>query len=101
MREYLKQETNFALTENGGAAYATTGSDCLDLFSLIGAMRAQSDEQLCRMFDRAWAEDPDLAMKILFFARDIRGGLGERRISARSCAIRQANMRTLCERTSP
>lgn len=80
MREYLKQETNFALTENGGAAYTTTGSDCLDLFSLIGAMRAQSDEQLCRMFDRAWAEDPDLAMKILFFARDIRGGLGERRI---------------------
>ena len=29
---------------------------------------------------RAYTEDPDIAMKILFFARDVRGGLGERRV---------------------
>ncbi len=32
------------------------------------------------MFIRAYTEDPDTAMKILFFARDIRFGLGERRV---------------------
>jgi hypothetical protein len=29
---------------------------------------------------RAYAENPDIAMKLAFFARDVRGGLGERRV---------------------
>jgi len=31
-------------------------------------------------FVRAFAEDPDIAVKTLFFARDVRGGLGERKV---------------------
>ncbi len=79
MLAYLKKEALSARTENGGAAYATTMNDCLDLFSTIGALRGAPDQEIADRFTRAWAEDPDLAMKIAFFARDVRGGLGERR----------------------
>lgn len=80
MLEYLKEEANMTLTENGAATYASTGSECLDLFATVGALRGVSDEEMIRRFIRAYTEDPDTAMKILFFARDIRGGLGERRV---------------------
>lgn len=80
MLEYLKSEANMALTENGAATNATSGSDCLDLFATVGALRRESDEEIITRFIRAYTEDADLAMKLLFFARDIRGGLGERRV---------------------
>lgn len=80
MVNLLMEESNKTYTENGAAAYATTYSACLDLFSAIGALRREEDEKIITCFDRAFAEDADLAMKILFFARDIRGGIGERRV---------------------
>ena len=79
MLAFLKKEALSTRTENGAAAYATTMSDCLDLFSTVGALRAAPEAEIADRFTRAWAENPDLAMKIAFFARDIRGGLGERR----------------------
>ncbi len=80
MLEFLKKEANKAYTENGAVTYVSTKSDCLDLFATIGALRNASDEDIITRFTRAYAEDADLAMKMLFFARDIRGGLGERRV---------------------
>ncbi len=80
MLEYLKQETNCTYTENGAATNVTTQSDCLDLFATIGALRRESDTEIETRFLRAFTENRDIAMKLLFFARDIRGGLGERRV---------------------
>ena len=80
MLNYLKKEANKTYTENGAVTNITTDSDCLDLFSTIGAIRRNSDEDIIIRFQRAYSENPDLAMKILFYARDIRGGLGERRV---------------------
>ena len=80
MQDYIINETDMTRTENGAAAWSTTGSDCLDLFAAIGALRGAQEQEIVKRFVRAWAEDPDMAMKILFFARDIRGGLGERRV---------------------
>jgi hypothetical protein len=78
MLKFLKKQANRTRTENGAATYITTESDCLDLFAAIGAIRDESDEKILMRFDRAFAENKDLAVKTLFFARDIRGGLGER-----------------------
>ena len=80
MFEYLKNEANIAYTENGAVSNATTGSDCLDLFATVGALRRESDDEIITRFVRAYTENRDAAMKLLFFARDIRGGLGERRV---------------------
>ena len=80
MLNHLKSEANIAYTENGAVTNASTMSDCLDLFAGIGALRAADDQEIIRRFVRAYAEDADIAMKILFFGRDVRGGLGERRV---------------------
>lgn len=80
MLSFLKREVNRATTENGAVTYATTMNDCLDLFSTIGALRGAGTDEIVRRFSRAYAENPDLAMKIAFYARDVRGGLGERRV---------------------
>ena len=80
MLNLLKTQANRTYTENGAVTYRTTASDCLDLFAMIGAMRNADDRAIKDLFARAYIEDPDIAMKILFYTRDIRGGLGERRV---------------------
>lgn len=71
---------NYTRTENDALTYASSNSCCLDLFSGIGASRNITTNKIIERFQRAYAENPDLAMKCLFFARDIRNGLGERNV---------------------
>ena len=78
--EALKEEANKTLTENLAVTWRSSGSENVDLFASIGALRSAKDEEIVRRFIKAWADDRDIAMKILFYARDIRGGLGERRV---------------------
>lgn len=80
MLEILKKEAIRTLTENGAETYATTTDCCLDLFSTIGALRNAESKEIMNRFIRAFAEDRTTALRIAFFARDIRGGLGERRV---------------------
>lgn len=78
LRDAILEEKSWGLTENGAVAKVETGSACLDLFGRAGAMRNADvmDKQL--LFGNAFAEDPDMAVKLLFYIRDIRGGYGER-----------------------
>lgn len=80
MLQCLKQESNKTFTENSAVTYRSTLSDCLDLFATVGALRWESEEEIALRFMRAYTENKDIAMKLLFFVRDIRGGLGERRV---------------------
>ena len=83
--EAIKNETKWTRTENGAVALNTTGTACLDLFGTIGALRGADETRITRLFEEAYKENPLLAAKILFYARDIRGdkettGLGERKV---------------------
>lgn len=74
----LKQESRKTFTENGATAYSTTGDALLDLFGSIGALRGQDIFRIERLFTEAYNQCPLMTMKCVFYARDIRGGLGER-----------------------
>jgi len=69
-----------SITENGAVGYKTTGTKLLDLNFAVSSLRAQSDDAIVKLFSAAFYEDPKLAVKWLFFARDCRKGMGERRL---------------------
>lgn len=80
MLKNLKNNTNHTLTENGGVARATTNNSLMDFFAQAGAMRERSETDIISMFDGAYGTEPLLALKSLFYFRNIRGGQGERRL---------------------
>ena len=75
----MKKNDNITLTENGGLTRKTTESKVLDMFALGGSYRNRSDEDVILLFKNAFEENRMLAMKCLFYLRDVRGGQGERR----------------------
>lgn len=84
----LRNEAAWTLTENGAIAKNTTGNACLDFFGSIGSLRVADDLRIFRLFEEAFKEDPLTATKILFYARDIREGLGEREVFRKSLSTR-------------
>lgn len=77
--EVMRKETKWTKTENGADAKNTMDSALLDMFATIGSMRTRSEDEIIKKFELAFQEDPLGAMRCLFYCRDIRGGLGERR----------------------
>ena len=73
-----RKESVYVRTENGAAALNSTSDARLDLFGVIGALRGADRVRIERLFSEAYRIDPLFATKIAFYARDIRGGLGER-----------------------
>lgn len=76
----LNDELNYSTTENGALGYRTTSKELLDLNFAVSSLRSASEQEIIGKFMRAFFEDKVTAMKWLFFARDVRGGLGERRL---------------------
>ena len=70
----LNQE---ARTQNDMKARASTANALTDLFFKIGAMRGKN---VIPAWTAARVQDSDLASRIALWARDIRGGAGERKI---------------------
>lgn len=80
MSETLNEDYNYSRTENGALGYKTSGKNLLDLNFAVSSLRKASERDIISRFEKAFFEDKLAAMKWLFFARDVRGGLGERRL---------------------
>ena len=78
LRDAIHNEAKWTKTWNGCDTLATTDSACLDMFGRAGAMRAASVGEKEVLFSKAFKEDKDIAVKLLFYTRDIRGGYGEK-----------------------
>lgn len=75
----MRKDGSFTRTENGAVALNTTGDARLDLFGTIGSLRETDEGRIETLFAEAYNQDALFATKIAFYARDIRGGLGERK----------------------
>ena len=69
----LKDNTNYTLTENGAVTHKTTGSKVYDMFAEGGAYRNRTQEDKITLFAQAFKEDYKLALKCLFYLRDVLG----------------------------
>ena len=81
LKANLEKENNYQLTENGAVGYKSTGSVLTDLNFRVSSMRGNGITQDdMNIFVQAMNENLEYAIKWLFFARDVRGGLGERNV---------------------
>lgn len=68
---------NVARTWNGMKALKSSLSNTTDLFFKIGASRGKN---ITSQFSKAYAEDREMALRVAQWARDVRGGAGEREL---------------------
>jgi hypothetical protein len=77
----MQVASNFTLTENGALTNKSTLSSVLDFFGAAGAIRSRSESDVISLFSKAFSEDRLIALKTLFYIRDVREGQGERQTS--------------------
>lgn len=74
----VKNTPTVTRTDNGMKTFVSSKSDLVDLFFSIGSSRGKD---LSVQFNRALAQDETLALRMLAWARDVRGGAGEREVA--------------------
>ncbi len=77
--ELIKKLRNITTTHNGAKTHKSSLHPCLDMFFLAGASRDMSETDIQQLVLKAFQSDSNLCCKILFWARNIRWGAGERR----------------------
>jgi len=79
----LKKEvarSTVQLTENGALGFSQTGKALLDMNFRVSSYRNLDEDKIFSDFMKAFNENEIMTMRWLFYVRDIRGGLGERRL---------------------
>ena len=80
LKRTLGEDFNESHTENGAVGYRTSGKALLDINFAVSSLRNEAPANIRARFAKAYYEDKLLAIKWLFYAGDVRGGLGERRL---------------------
>lgn len=76
----IEERDNVSITENAGLGYKTSGKKLVDMTFKVSSYRGMSKKTIRADFAAAFAETPELAVKWLFYVRDVRQGLGEREL---------------------
>lgn len=77
-KEALRHQ--LGLTDNGAVAYTTCGNKLTDFNFNITSYRSADAEKIATDFRNVYLENKELAIRYLFFAGDVREGLGERHV---------------------
>ncbi len=72
---FAAAQQSTARTANGAVTNYSTDNPVLDLFGVIGSSRGKD---LTGLFGKAFYTDEERAVRVLLWARDVRGGAGER-----------------------
>lgn len=75
----MKNEGNRTHTTNGMKMLKSSTNAVVDLFFAVGASRGNG-RGIVTLFQKAVAEDMDLAVRVALYARDVREGMGERQL---------------------
>lgn len=73
--EKLKKKANVAYGENGMKAKKSSLNAAVDFYAAAGSVEAN---EILSLFVPAYREDPNVAMVLAFYLRDIRGGAQKR-----------------------
>ncbi|KAJ7032560.1 hypothetical protein C8F04DRAFT_1107223 [Mycena alexandri] len=82
MMDALRLFSHRTRTENGAPAYDSTLSSTLDAFSEL--TRFSWSPQVETLLDKAWAEDPNLTLRIIWNLRSIHDGKAEKEVFYRA-----------------
>ena len=80
IKKELKKQEDYSITENGAIGYKLADSALVNINYKVSSLRQSEEDEIINLFDKAFYEHKEYALKWLFFARDIREGLGERRL---------------------
>lgn len=75
----LENTLNTSITENGARGYKTTGKSLVDMNFKTSSYRNCNETEIIEDFTKSYTEDAVHTLKWLFYLRDVRQGMGERR----------------------
>ena len=85
-------------TANGMKTFTSSMNALVDLFFSIGASRGKD---ISPLFVKAMKEDETIALRMLMWARDVRGGAGEREVVRKVLKFLEKNYPTALDRVLP
>jgi len=80
LKQVIIEDYQYTYTENGAKVYSSTGNALIDMNYAVSSMRNMPVAEIIGKFAVCYAENKNLAIKWLFYAGDVREGLGERRL---------------------